>query len=62
MKILITGISGYLGFELVKKMSAHEIIGFDIKNPKKPFPENVVFIKKSILDPSLEEIFELQHP
>lgn len=62
MKFLITGISGYLGFELAKKLTSHTIIGVDIKDPKEPFPDNVIFIKKSILDPSLEKIFEQHLP
>lgn len=62
MKILITGVSGYLGFELTKKLTNHEIIGLDIKKPKEKFPNNVLFIKKSILDQDLHKIFEIHHP
>ena len=58
MKILITGISGYLGYELAKKLGDHEIIGLDIKEPKKKLPNNVSFIHKSILDSDLEKIFK----
>ena len=58
MKILITGISGYLGYELANKLADHEIVGLDIKEPQKQFPTNVLFINKSILDSDLEDIFK----
>lgn len=57
MKILITGISGFLGSSLIKKLSNHDLIGVDEQEPTKDFPSNVIFYKKSILDPSLNEIF-----
>ena len=57
MKILITGVSGYLGYELAKKLSSHQIIGIDIKKFRSEFPKHVKFINKSILEPDLESVF-----
>jgi UDP-glucose 4-epimerase len=61
LKIIITGISGYLGSELTKTLSQYEIIGVDIKEPEK-IQENVIFIKKSILDDDLSIIFKKYNP
>ncbi len=62
MKILITGVSGYLGLELSKKLYNHEIIGLDIKKPKEELPDNVTFLKKSVLDENLDHIFSDYRP
>ena len=62
MKIIITGISGYLGFELAKALPKYEIIGIDINEPKKGFPNNVIFYKESILNPHISDIFSLHKP
>lgn len=62
MKILITGISGFLGYELTKFLSKHDLVGIDFKEPAKPFPDNVIFYKKNILEESILEIFRTHGP
>lgn len=62
MKIVITGISGFLGSELAKKLTNHELIGLDIREPTEKFPTNVVFYKKSILSEEINEVFTTHKP
>lgn len=62
MKILITGIAGFLGFELANYLSDYEIIGIDIKDKPLNLSENVYYIKKSILDDDLNQVFIEQKP
>lgn len=43
MKIIVTGHLGFIGSNLVKKLSNHEIIGLDLKNGHDVLKENYYF-------------------
>lgn len=61
--ILITGISGYLGTRLTRRLQqkklADTITGIDIKRPKE-LPDNVSFYDMDIRDPSISDLL-LKH-
>ncbi len=66
MKVLITGISGFVGSMIVKKIlnsdslqeKVTEIIGVDIREPNWIKDYNIKFYKASITDDSMESIFK----
>ncbi len=52
MKILVTGIAGFIGQRLIKRFAASdEIVAVDCR-PVDGLPENVRFIKADLNDPS----------
>jgi UDP-glucose 4-epimerase len=57
---MITGISGYLGTRLARKLKqkkhSSEIFGIDISPPSADIAENISFYKKDIRDPEIGEL------
>ena len=61
MKIIITGGSGFLGYEVAKELSKkYKVYIIDIKKPKKKIQKNIIYINCDIKNyKKLEKLFKL---
>jgi UDP-glucose 4-epimerase len=61
-RVAVTGVSGYIGAQLVRRLSAHPgieaIIGLDIRPPAEP-PAKLTFLRHDITQP-LDDLFAQQ--